>query len=1060
MFLENIFKIIKGTLRKTFCVLCICGCCSIAFAQTRVSGRVIDVDNVPIAGASVVEKGTTNGVVTDNQGNYSLSVQDAGSVLQVSYVGFVVQDITVGNRTEVNITLTEDTQALEEVVVVGYGTQKKANLSGAVAVVSSEAIANRPVTSVGIALQGMSPNVNITRSSGDAGASAGINIRGFTSINGGGPLILVDNVPTDIARINPADVESVSVLKDASSAAIYGGRAAFGVILITTKTAKSEKIQVDVDYNRSFRQFDNIPEMITHPGEVLRMEMLITEESDRWSPESLAYADARAVDPSLPAILGPGRENGGLNPRLIDEGRWEYYGANDWFDMMLKDFSPNQTANIRISQNGKKFSYSASGGLFEEDGMIKYSSEKYKRLNFRANATYHINDRWTVGTNSVFNRIDYRTEMDGGVDDFNWFFRLHTAYCIDPIYNPDGTYTTAGANLAHMLEGGYSNTLTDETQLSFNSKFDIIKGVWSVSGDATFNNTYYAKENFVVRTLEYHANAPGATLAPPTNHAELHRNINRRTVYNLYTNFDKTFAGKHTVSAMLGYNQEEFAVDNTDLTGKEVITTSLPDIHLTQDEKTFTHGIAEEALRGAFGRVNYIYDGKYILEANGRYDGSSRFTKGMRFGFFPSFSAAWVVSRERFLEGIIEKLKISNLKFRGSYGTLGNQSIEGSYPTIATMSLNPMIGPVIDGSRPQGMAAPGSVPGSLTWEVVRTVNGGIDLALLSNRFDVSFDIYTRYTEGMLTKSKTLPSVFGTDSPRANAADLRTEGWELSAGWRDDFEVGGSPLSCSLRVMIADSRAWITRFDNPNKNLADYYEGQELGEIWGYTTLGYFQSDDEAANWVNQSALATTNSREYKAGMLKLADLNDDGYVNAGNVSVNEPGDRKIIGNSRERLPYSIDMGASWKGFDLRVFLQGVGKRDAYPQSDLNQGIYFWGVYANMYSNPNTKNRDSWSVDNRSAFFPKLAQGNPVQEVQTKYLQDASYLRLKNVMLGYTFPAQWMQKIKVRSLRVYFSGENLYTWHHIQVKGNDPERFGASVYYPFQRTFSFGMNLGF
>jgi TonB-linked SusC/RagA family outer membrane protein len=905
--------------------------------------------------------------------------------------------------------------------------------------------------------------VNITRSSGDAGASAGINIRGFTSINGGGPLVLVDNVPTDIARINPADVESVSVLKDAASAAIYGGRAAYGVILITTKTAKSEKVQVDFDYNRSFRQFDNLPELVTNPADIMRTEMLINESPTRYNAEALAYAEARAADPSLPAILGPGRENGGLNPRLIDAGRWEYYGTNDWFDIMLRDFSPNQTANIRISQSGKKFSYSASGGFFEEEGMLRHDDEKYKRFNFRGIATYHINDRWTVGTNSVFNRINQRTSMEGGGEkEFHWFFRLQTAYSSDPMYNPDGTYTTSGANMAYVQEGGYSKAITDETQLSFNSKFDIIKGVWSVSGDATFNNTHYGKENFIVDTRNYRSSVPGTTPAPPTNTVELHRNINRRTVYNLFTNFDKTFAGKHTVSAMLGYNQEEFIEDNANLQGKEVITTSLPDVHLTQDEKVFTHGIAEEALRGAFGRVNYIYDGKYILEANGRYDGSSRFTKGMRFGFFPSFSAAWVASRERFLEGITETLKISNLKFRGSYGTLGNQTIvvnnvQVYYPTIATLGLIPTTGALIDGTRPQGMGTPGAVPGGLTWETVRTINGGIDLALLRNRFDVSFDMYTRYTEGMLTQSKTLPSVFGTGSPRANAANLETKGWELNVGWRDAVDVGGSPLSYNVRVMLADSRAWITKFDNPNKNLTDYYEGQEMGEIWGYTTLGYFQSDDEAAGWVNQSAMTTYES---KAGMLKFADLNGDKAINSGNNSADDPGDRTIIGNSRERLPYSIDMGANWKGFDLRVFFQGVGKREAYPQTYLRNCIYFWGVYAESWSNPNTKNLDAWTEDNRDAFFPKLAQGNALGHYQTKYLQDASYLRLKNVTLGYTFPAQWMQKIKVRTLRVYFSGENLYTWHHIQVKGNDPEKFGDSTYYPFQRTFSFGVNLGF
>jgi TonB-linked SusC/RagA family outer membrane protein len=1029
-----------------------------------VSGKVVDAAGESVIGANVIEKGTTNGVVTDADGNFSLAVQGGSSVLQISFIGYVTQDITVGNRSLLQVTLLEDAQALEEVVVVGYGTQKKVNLSGAVATIPAKALENRPVTNANVALQGLSPNLNITRSSGMSSSAPGINIRGFTSINGGSAFILVDNVPTsaeEFSRINPADIESVSVLKDAASAAIYGGRAAFGVVLVTTKTAKSGKVQIDADYTYGLRQFDNIPEVMTDIAEYMRMANIMSENPNRFNDAAIEYGRRRMADPSLPEILGPGRENGGINDERINSGEWEYYGIYDWFDVMLKDASPSQTANVRVSQKGEKLAYSASGGFYQEDGMLNYGNDILKRFNFRGNALYNMTDRWTLGTNIAFGRQDYYSTLDTGENEF-WFYRLHSNYPTQPIYNPDGTYTQDGGNnVGSAVSGGFTRKTKDETQLSFNTKYDILKNVWSVSGDVTFRMTNEDKNQ--VRIPTPYNNKPGKQSKPGDNFIQVERNLNRLTVFNLYTNFHKTFADKHFVGATLGYNQEYYMYDNVALWQDKLITESLPTIQLALNSLGRSQTIEEQALRGVFGRLNYIFDNKYILEANGRYDGSSRFSKGHRFGFFPSFSAAWVLSQESFMESVNESLQLSNLKLRGSYGTLGNQLIESGgaqvyYPTYATMGYGNQINSIIDGGRPAYMGSPGAMPGSLTWETVRTINGGIDLGFLNNRLDVAVDVYTRYTENMLTKSKTLPGVFGAGEPRANAADLKTKGWELILGWRDAVNVGGSPLSYSARLLLADNRAWITRFDNPNQNLGDYYEGQELGELWGLNTLGYFQSDAEAASWADQSALDP--GRPFLAGDLKYEDLNGDGVINKGNNTVSDPGDRKIIGNNRERFPYSIDLGADWKGFDLRIFLQGIGKRQAYAASGSN-GLHFWGIYTTPWCNPNTKNTDHWTPETPDGFYPRMkAGGATVGEVQTKYLQDASYLRLKNLTLGYTLPSQWLQKVKIRNLRVYFSGENLLTYHHIQVKGNDPEKFGSDIYYPFQRTFSFGLNLGF
>jgi hypothetical protein len=418
-----------------------------------------------------------------------------------------------------------------------------------------------------------------------------------------------------------------------------------------------------------------------------------------------------------------------------------------------------------------------------------------------------------------------------------------------------------------------------------------------------------------------------------------------------------------------------------------------------------------------------------------------------------------------FLLPFNDLLQISALKFRGSYGTLGNQVNSAYYPYIATMGIIQNIGTLIDGQQPLAITQPNVVAGSdLTWETVRTVNVGIDLSLFDNRFDFTFDKYTRYTEGMLTKSKTLPAIFGATEPQTNAADLKTKGWDLSAGWRDRFNLSGDVFSYSAKVILQDSRAWITKFDNPTKSLGSYYEGQEIGEIWGYETLGYFQSDEEALLWADQSAVGWSGSSyQFYAGDIKFADRNGDGKINGGDNTVNNPGDRKIIGNNSYRLPFSIDLGADWKGFNLRLFLQGIGKRQAYPTAQYG-GVPFWGIYANDVCGVTEMNiTDHWTPETPNAYFPRpkgeIAYSGELTHAQTKYLQDASFMRLKNITFGYTIPSEITHKWNISNLHLYVSGENLYTFHHIKVPGNDPERFDQAIY-PFQKTVSFGVNVSF
>jgi TonB-linked SusC/RagA family outer membrane protein len=1072
MNISLIFTIRGDTWKKTLCMLCLLCCCSIAFAQARVSGKVVDANGAAVVGASVVEKGSTNGVMTGSDGTFNITVQGGAAVLQISFVGYAPQEVAVGNRTELSVTLLEDTQALDEVVVVGYGTQKKVNLSGAVSTVTAKALENRPVTNANLALQGLAPGMNIRMSDSKATDAPEINIRGFTSINGGSAFILVDNVPVtpqELSRLNPSDIESASVLKDAASAAIYGARAAFGVVLITTKTAKSEKLTVDVDASYGLRSFIDFPEYSNNIYEFMRMQISSADQPDRYTEEQLEYAKARMADPSLPETLSP--ENA-LKLGNRDEGRWEHYAMSKWRDVFMTSYAPMQTYNVRVAQKGEKLSYAMSGGLFKQEGMMQNTvNDVLTRYNFRGNGTYQMAKWWELGSNISFTRQQF--DRSSLLDDSWSYYRVVQTYPTLPLHTPDGYHDNEW--LAQLNDDRKKETALNETQLSFNTTIHLIKDIWTVKADANFR---FNNEQTTTTSYPYILSlGPGLITEYGNVSSKIENGAERYSVYNAYTDFHKTFAGKHFVQALVGFNQESYRGENADVSADWLLTASLPTIELSGPQSTITkgHSINTLALRGAFSRLSYIFDDKYILEMNGRYDGTSRYRKDGRFGFFPSGSVAWNLSRESFMKSLNETLRISNLKLRGSYGTLGNQVMvdkDGNpvyYPYIPTMNVTNRINAEINGKQGLAVTQPGVVAGDMTWETVRTINGGIDLLLFNSRFELNFDRYVRYTEGMLTKSKTLPSIFGATEPQTNAANLETQGWELGVSWRDRFNLAGAPFSYSARLMLSDSRTHITKFDNRDQLIShiedgtetmDYYEGMEIGDIWGYTTLGYFASDEEAAGWANQSAIGT--GVPFRAGDLKFQDVNNDGRINQGSNTVDDPGDRKIIGNNSYRFPYSADLSVEWKGFDLRIFLQGIGKRDAYPDAS-HSGIFFWGQYVTAYTGMLEKNLDNWDKKGDAGYFPRVkkevAMSGELGKPQTKYLQDASYMRVKNLTLGYTIPEHLSRKLKINRLRVYATGENLFTFHHIEVPGNDPERF-ETVHYPFMKVFSLGVNLNF
>ena len=1070
-----------------------------------VTGSITDDTGAPLPGVNITVKGTQIGVISDNNGNYTITVPNKDAVLVFSYIGFVQQELTVGNQSRMNVIMNEDVHQMEEVVVVGYGVQKKVNLSGSVQSISTQSIANRPVTNANLALQGLGANVNIQELTGRANYAADINIRGFTSINGGSALILLDNVPVtaeELSRINPADIESVSVLKDAASAAIYGGRASYGVLLITTKQARSDKLSVNVNLNAGSRLLSYVPDLITDVYEVMTLQNPCSTRNPLYSPEEVEYGRLRSEHPDQYPAAVINRRQG-----LYNLGDWAYWDNIDWNRTLLRNATPTYNASIQVANRTEKLNYAVSGGYYKQDGVMRYGNDTYDRFNMRGNGSYKLTSWWQLGTNLSFNYSNYDMP-EAGTDEYFWQV---SRSALRSLYNPDGTFTIAGATLVDMPQNGGRNvTKTNETQLSFSTTIDLIKDVWNIKADANirFTNKLSKVAHFPVyyrdgpekALLPYFANTGGAMRTSAFSSTA--STLNNYQVYNIYTDYHKTFADKHYIQALVGFNQESLRYTYSLVRRNGLITNSLPTIQLATGDFAAEEKIQTLALRGAFGRLNYIFDNKYILEFNGRYDGTSRFQKDTRFGFFPSGSAAWVLSRESFFESVAEMLKIDQLKFRGSYGVLGNQAVTSYYPYIVTMPSGNILVP-INGNIPLTVYQPGYtipsnnnangtvnglVAGDLTWERVRTVNFGGDLALFNNRITLGVDVYTRYTEGMLVPGKALPSVFGADAPRINAGDLKTKGWEIMLGLNNTWQVSGSPLHVSLNFMLADSRAYVTKYENSAKLIysqqgtANYYEGQEIGEIWGFISDGYLTKDDlilrpdgtpSGNAKIDQYDVSEEDNRStgvsYEGDIkFKKIDMSNPNRITFGKGTVDDPGDRIIIGNNRPRLPYSSELNASWKGFDLRAFFQGIGKRDWIPGGNDHA---FWGVYGNPWNTPIKANRDHWTPENPNARWPRLkpyiAENLELALPQTGYIQDASYVRLKNLTVGYTLPVAWTSRWHVAMLRLYFSGENLFTIHHLDVNGVDPEiltqNFDGTrggTMYPTQKAVSFGINLNF
>lgn len=1035
---------------------------------TVCKGVVKDATGETVIGATVVVKGTTNGTVTGIDGDFQLSNVERGAVIQISFIGYQTVEVT-WQGTPLQVTLKDDTQALDEVVVVGYGTQKKVNVTGAVGMVDSKVLAARPVTNVSQALQGTVPGLNFTVGSegGALDGSMSFNIRGTGTIgdgSGSSPLVLIDGIEGSLNSLNPNDVESVSVLKDAASASIYGARAAFGVILVQTKKGKAGKARVNYGVNVRFSDAVSVPEMM----DSYTFARYFNRAAENVGAAAVFSADAlqRIQDYQAGKLTTVCTIN-------ENTGRWNNYGGananTDWFKEFYDDWVPSQEHNVSISGGSEKIQYTLSGSFLDQNGLLRHGDDNLQRYTVNSNITANVTDWFKVSystkwTRENFERPSYLTGL--------FFHNIARRWPTCPAYDPNG-YPMDGMEILQLEDGGKQRNEKDLNTQQLQLIFEPIKN-WTIhlEGALRTNNTRQHWEVLPIYAHDVAGNPYAVSWDGGGSYAAGASRVNeysyKENYYstNIYTDYFKQFDSGHYFKVMVGFNSELYKTAN--LTGQKntLISNSVPTLNTATESPTTSGGYAHNGVAGFFGRINYSYKDRYMVEVNGRYDGSSRFIGDKRWGFFPSFSLGWNIAREDFFAGIAEKARIDMLKLRGSWGQLGNTNTNDAwYPFYQTMPQGSNYNWLVNGVRPNYASLPGIVSSLKTWETIETWDIGLDWAFFNNRLTGSFDYFVRWTYDMIGPAPELPSILGATPPKINNADMKSYGFEFELGWRDQI----GDFSYGAKFTLADDQQKITSYPNENLKLSEaYYPGMMLGEIWGYETVGIAQTQEEMDAHlakVDQSSLGS----KWGAGDIMYADLDGNGVISNADNTRDNPGDRKIIGNKTPRFKYGVTLDAAWKGIDFRIFFQGVAKRDYWMN-----GPYFWGANGTgeWQAAGFVEHWDFWRPEgdplgaNTDAYYPRVLKNDSRNmKVQSRYLQNAAYCRIKNLQVGYTLPKAWTDKAGMSSVRVYISGDNLFTFSHMS-KIFDPEALESTYdanngkLYPLQRTISVGLNVNF
>lgn len=1078
---------------KAYAAMAICMALLLNVQFLNAQNSTINVKGVvndalgPVIGASVVEKGnTTNGTITDVEGNFSLNVS-SNATLVVSFIGYETQEIPVAGKTSFIVEMKEDSEMLDEVVVVGFGTQKKVNLTGSVGLATAKDLEARPVANATQALQGLVPGLQITANSGELDKNMSINIRGNGTIgegSSGSPLILIDGMEGDLNMVNPQDIENISVLKDAAAASIYGSRAPFGVILVTTKKGKSGKAVIN--YNNSFRWGSpvNLPEMMDSYTFANYFN-----EASRNASQTAPFSDS-VMQQMLDFQAAGGSNRGGLptDGKVWGKPAGDPYTAGyantDWFSEFYKDNSFSQEHNVSISGGGEKFNYYASLGYLDQNGLLRHGSDAMKRYNatakFGADLTKWL--KFNYSLRYVRQDLERPTAFhDGLYDNIG-----RQTWPNLPVYDENGYYHDGnGGGLAmQMALGGNRGIQTDKLYQQASLVFEPIKNwITNVEFNYSLNNAdtrevslpYY---NHDVEGNEINTNGTSSLYQDYTKESYMN--------WNIYSTYSFSLNDAHNIKVMAGFQSEDMRQKFFKAKGYGLQANDLPELDLIANvdgsgkvKSPEIGGYRNEwATAGFFGRVNYDYEGRYLVEGNLRYDGTSRFRRGNRWQLSPSFSLGWNVAQEAFWEDYVSVC--NQLKLRLSYGVLGNMNTTDWYPTYRVMKMETASGDWMqNGIKPNKSYAGELISTMLTWEKVRTWNVGLDLGFFNNRLTASFDAYVRFTDNMVGPSVELPAVLGLSPSKTNNCDLKTKGWELTVGWQDRTNFG---LGYGVKFNLSDARTYIESYPgNPTNSIDSYIAGREIGEIWGFETVGIAKSDEEMNAHLDRVGGQSAIGSVWAAGDIMYADLDGKPGITKGAQTLEDHGDLKVIGNDTPRFQFGLDLNANFKGFDVRFLFQGVMKRDYWQGSNM-----FWGASGNwgMWWSMGLKEHENYfraeSVGleghqipaNINSYYarPRFDSAQN-QEKQTHYLQNASYIRLKNFQLGYTLPNALTRKIGINNCRVFVSGENLWTGTglsklfdpetinggNLDKNSNTPFKNGGNAY-PLSKTWSVGLSV--
>ncbi len=1048
-----------------------------AVAQADVvKGKVVDQSGEPIIGATVKVEGQDKGALTDLDGNFSISGVKSGKLV-ITYIGYKTATVNVTAGTPVTVTIEEDTKTLGEVVVVGFGVQKKANLTGAVSVVDSEQFEGRPVRTATEALQGAVPGLQISSTGGSLENNMSINIRGTATIgqgSSGSPLILIDGSEGDLNTINPQDIETISVLKDAAASSIYGARAPFGVILITTKKGKEGK--VSINYNNSFRFSNRIRDKHMMNSYDFASWMMDGTNGSAWSADVfnniIKYHNAKPYGPGS-RITEDGEilySIGSSNGSTWDEPYANGINDEDIYDVIYKGTAFAQEHNASVSGGTDKVNFYLSLNYLDNNGFMKINEDSYNRYAGTAKVSAEVTKWLDVNYSMRFTRTDYRRPAALA----NNFYQdlARQGWPTLPTVDRNGYWYSNPSPYLHLAEGGKDTTQRDILNHQLGFVIEPIKN-WITHIDFNYRTEVATRHWDSYADYNHDVNGNPVLLGDGT--TNVHEDLKKENYLNFqaYTEYDLTLAEKHNFHIMAGFQAEQMKQLVFGLQRNGILMNDKPEVDLTTglggDGSAIvpsTNGARNQwQTAGFFGRLNYNFADRYLFEFNLRHDGTSRFRRNKMWKTFPSGSIGWNIANEKFFEPL--QKQIGMLKLRASYGNLGNTNLDNWYPTYLTITYSPSAGQWLqNGALTNTVTTPGLISALLTWETIESWDIGLDVAAFNNRLTLSADYFIRNTKDMVGNAPELPAILGTGVPVTNNTDLRTSGWELQVSWRDRLRNG---LSYGIGFNVSDSRTKITRYpNNPTGDLGTYIEGRYINEIWGYETVGLAKTDEQMAEHLattDQSALGS----QWAAGDIMYKDLNGDGRITSGSYTEADHGDLKLIGNSTPRYFFGINLDASWKGFDFRMFFQGVGKRDYM----LNDNPFMFGFASNGQwwasgiegVEDYFRNEDSWSVANGyqeanlNAYLPRVNGGSKNLQSQTRYLLNAAYMRCKNLQIGYTLPQKLTQSWGIQNLRVYFSVDNLFTITSLP-KQFDPELLGydSNNGYPLSRTTSFGLSI--